>query len=808
MVRKALTLLCILTVTFACRALAEEQAAPEVRYAAMVFDADPHSKATAEGDESRYIGYLLGDPMVGNFTLNQVELPSGGQDTLHKVADSLGTLEAEPSIAFYYLRFAAQDAVDAADESTDSLLAALPGRTKVVVTDETTVGDSGKPALTFGVARGEDGTAVVDFAYSGQAQAANSATASLLAALRGAADADRDRTITVGELASFLGDKASVAAAPDLGDLAGVAVIRYRTPAEVTKALGPDKALLLAAEYNRQQRWVEALLTLREIKDSKVTDPAFRTNSETAQLNLALESRYTGESKDDNIDRDVEAGLDLVSDLLLLANVHYVSDVDNRALFAGGIRNLQLLLENRKLALELMPGAAAVAVGEFAMFLRETMEHVYESEGLPEGDFIMRVKRVMMENDATVKLPPGAVVSEFIYGIPASLDPNTDFIAPRAYKEFQDDTKGHFGGLGIEITLEDKILTVVTPLDGTPAAGAGLLPGDRIVAIDGESTEGIDLVEAVSKLRGPVGTEVRVTIVHRGDPTPVDVIITRGDIAIESIKGYEIDGESGQWRYVIDGDNKIGYIRLTDFKESTPDDLEKVVNGLLEQDVKGLVLDLRFNHGGLLTSGVKVSDRFISDGTIVTMEGAHTRATTFKAHYYRTFKDFPLAVLVNEQSASAAEIVAGALQDNARATIIGSRTFGKGTVQTIYELDRGRSALKLTTAKYYTPSGRSIHREPYSETGGLTPDINVPMTDEQQGKLVEVWHLRGLKKDARDRLVEIEKEQAEENPDVEVADPDAFVDPQLEKALETLRRATKPADNVHLANGGAETAHP
>jgi carboxyl-terminal processing protease len=256
-----------------------------------------------------------------------------------------------------------------------------------------------------------------------------------------------------------------------------------------------------------------------------------------------------------------------------------------------------------------------------------------------------------------------------------------------------------------------------------------------------------------------------------------------------SIKGFAVDPETGKWQYMIDPVNKIGYVRMTDFKESTPEDLEKVVKSLKDDGMKGLVLDLRFNHGGLLTSGVKISDLFVPEGTIVSVRGAHSRPFVYKAHYFNTADATPMVALINDQSASAAEILAGALHDHHRAILVGEQSFGKGTVQTLYELEHGASALKLTTAKYYTPSGVSIHREEYSTEGGLTPDYEVPMNDEENARLADIWHLRGLKKTACDRILDMERDIAKKNPDFKVDDPANFKDPQLDKAVELLKNA-------------------
>ena len=790
--RRFVWLLCVLSlIAGSAWVRAEEPGAANVKYAAVFYDSASAPAASAK--DTRNLTYILADPMIGNFTLDQLDISGGmGPAALDKVMETLKNRGANASIAFYYFQGSAESKLEGDAGAAARFLDGLPGRVKVVVSDLTTSGASdAKPELSVKGTFPGEGEGVLELTLKGAAAESNTGSALLFEALRGNADANRDRKVTIGELVSFVSEKATGAASYDLSGLADIEVVNYRTPAQVTQSLGPEKSLDLAAEYGREERWVESLLVLREIRDAKVTDPKYRQISEAAQLNLSLEARYSPDYRPENVGRDVKAGLDLLSDMVLLANMNYVSDVDNRALFAGGIRNLQLLLDNSRVRAELLPKENAKMAGEFAVFLKETAGHVYEKDVLPEADFIMRIRRVLMENAATVKLPDGVIVTEFVYGIPAALDPHTDYIPRMAYKEFQDDTKGHFGGIGIEITLEDKILTIVTPLDDTPGAGAGLLPGDRIVAIEGEKTDGIDLVEAVNKLRGPVGTKVTITVVHRGDTAPADYTITRGDITMRSTRGYAVDDETGQWDYFVDKDAGLAYARLTDFKDNSPDELEKVIDLLTRQGMKGLVLDLRFNHGGLLKSGVEISDKFLKSGTIVTMQGEHTRPSTFKAHYFRTFPDFPLVVLVNDQSASAAEIVAGALQDNKRATIVGTRTFGKGTVQTVFELEHGQSALKITTAKYYTPAGRCIHREPYSDQGGLDPDIVVPMSEEDSALLVDVWHLRGLKKDARGRLMEKDRESAAKNPDMKIADPDTFRDPQLEKALEILRGMEK-----------------
>ncbi|MCD6404922.1 MAG: S41 family peptidase [Planctomycetes bacterium] len=748
---------------------------------------------------------LLADPMVGKFRLSEVNI--SGDISAESIKEALfpeGAAGRDAAVSFYYFFGGAGDALSKVIANKADFVSALTGRTKIVVIDDTKslpareaedplAGDGtetaepgdGLACLRVDSSQEESGASVT-FTFTGTTGPDHTGAKVIVEALRNC-DENRDRVITIGEFTDFVSGKTRLESPVDLGEAGAARLLKYLTFEEFAEAHKADEVLVQAGEYARQQRWVRALLLLREIKDEKYTSPEYRAISENAQLNLSLEARYSKDSGDENTGRSVSDGLDFIRHMLLLADVNYVEDVDNRDLFEGGVKNLGLLLENRRATKKVLPPETMGMKAQFLNFLEETKQHVYQKSALSISDFRTRIERILMENKGTVDLPDGVVITEFIYGIADALDPNTGFIPRHAYREFQDDTAGHFGGLGIEITLEDSILTVVTPLDGTPAAEAGLLPGDRIIAIEGESTEGMNLMEAVRRLRGPLGTSVTISVVHRSSPDPVEVKITRGNIVLESVKGYNVDPESGQWQYVLDEADRIGYVRLTDFKEDTAGDLDRAIGVLRDKGMQGLVLDLRFNHGGLLTSGVSVADRFLSQGTIVTVKGTHTRARPWRAHYFRTYESFPVVILVNEQTASAAEILAGALKDHSRAILVGTRTFGKGTVQTVYPLGGGLAAFKLTTGKYYTPSGVCIHREPYSDEGGLTPDREVTMTTEDEGKLVEVWHLRGLKREARERLIARQQELSDDALDVGVTDPDTFEDPQVKEALRILR---------------------
>lgn len=299
------------------------------------------------------------------------------------------------------------------------------------------------------------------------------------------------------------------------------------------------------------------------------------------------------------------------------------------------------------------------------------------------------------------------IVYSAIRGMVESLDPYSSFLDPDMYKEMQSETKGEFGGIGIEITIKDGFPTVITAIEDTPASKAGLKPGDHIIKIDGKSTKNMGLTQVVRMIRGEKGKPVTLTIMREGFTSPKDFTIVRDIIKVKSVKS----------RMLEEG---YGYIRITQFQERTSEDLRKAIEELKRNslNLKGIVLDLRNNPGGLLEQAVSVADEFLSEGLIVSIEGRKKEGrTSFFAQKEDVYSG-PLVVLVNEGSASASEIVAGALKDNRRAIVVGTKTFGKGSVQTIFPLGDG-SALKLTTAKYYTPKGKSIQQE------GIIPDITV-----------------------------------------------------------------------------------
>jgi len=303
------------------------------------------------------------------------------------------------------------------------------------------------------------------------------------------------------------------------------------------------------------------------------------------------------------------------------------------------------------------------------------------------------------------------LVEAAIDGILRKLDPYSTYIAPDDLDRFRSNLESEFGGIGIQITMDRGRLVVLSPLAGTPAYRAGVLSGDRIVEIDGKPTKGIRLDEATVWLKGKTGSKVVLGVIHPGRTEPEKITIVRQRIHVETVLGDHRD-PSDAWDFMIDPQKGIGYVRVTAFSRDTAKELRKAIKSLREKNLTGLILDLRFNAGGLLSSAIEVSDLFIDKGRIVSTSGRNVRERAWDAHEVNTFSGFPVVVLVNRFSASAAEIVSACLQDHHRAVVIGERTWGKGSVQNVIPLEHGHSALKLTTASYRRPSGKNIHRFP------------------------------------------------------------------------------------------------
>jgi len=383
-------------------------------------------------------------------------------------------------------------------------------------------------------------------------------------------------------------------------------------------------------------------------------------------------------------------------------------------------------------------------------------------------DVLAIVKKSYVEEVDTKKLIYGA-----INGMLAALDPHSSFMPPDTYKELKLDTKGEFGGLGIEISIKDGILTVISPIEDTPAYRAGMKAGDQILKIDDKFTKDLTIMDAVKRMRGVKGTKVTLTIMREGFDKPKDFPLTRDIIQVKSVKFKMLD----------DG---YGYVRIAQFQEKTADDLQKALDSLNESakgKLNGLVLDLRNDPGGLLDQAVKVSETFLAEGKLIVYTEGREKDSQMKFSSRKSEKqpDYPIVALINSGSASASEIVAGALQDHKRAVVMGVQSFGKGSVQTIIPLS-DNSGLRLTTAKYFTPSGRSIQAK------GITPDIVVERIELASTEKKESMHLR--EKDLENHFENGNKEPSTEKSEalpLYKTDEQVKNDYQLLRALDLLK---------------------
>jgi len=338
----------------------------------------------------------------------------------------------------------------------------------------------------------------------------------------------------------------------------------------------------------------------------------------------------------------------------------------------------------------------------------------YASESYEElqvfAEVLSQIKKHYVDKTETKDLVQGA-----LRGMLASLDPHSSFMTTDMFKEMQVETKGEFGGLGIQIGIKERRLTVIAPIEDTPAFAAGIQAGDTIIKVDDKATKDLTLMEAVQHMRGQRGTSVTLTIIREGIEEPLIFKITRDIIKIQSVRSKILEGN-------------IGYIRMTQFQESTANDVTKELEHLITQHIQGLILDVRNNPGGLLTSAVRVSEQFLEAGRlVVSIQGRNEKKVEYRAGANSKHYQYPMIVLINHGSASASEIVAAAMQDWGKAVIIGTTSFGKGSVQTILPLSDG-SGLRLTTAKYYTPKGKSIH------SIGVKPDIVIDLKAIQVAK--------------------------------------------------------------------------
>jgi len=510
-----------------------------------------------------------------------------------------------------------------------------------------------------------------------------------------------------------------------------------------------EKTLQKSAEYQAQGKWLDALFLYRRLqnlyKDNKEYEDCADKLTQKVLIKASLQDSTceTWQQRHKNIDKEIFIWAIKVLDF------RYISLIDYREMASKAIERCKLLTEVVSFADSWktdFPRPDSNMVAVFCDELDEILNDVRTSfSGGSRDKFISVFEQVLTLNTKTINLPQEVLIAQFSQAAIASLDPYTTIVWPVQVEEFSKNITNEFTGIGIEITKADGPLTVASLLPGTPAYNSGLDAGDIIEAVDGLPTKDMPIGCAVQKITGPAGTKVRLTVRHQGLDKTEDITITRARIIVPTIRGWRRD-QQGQWQYIIDEQYRIGYVRITDFSPTTADDFEDVLKQLEAKSLQGLIVDLRFNSGGLLESAVAIADKFLSSGRIVSTRPRFASFRTYlDAHKKGTHPDYPLVILINSNSASASEIVAGALQDptHKRAILLGQRTFGKGSVQTIVRHPASRAQLKFTMGYYHLPSGqrvesRDVMKKLEREDWGVAPDIEVELKANELKKMIDV----------------------------------------------------------------------
>lgn len=595
-------------------------------------------------------------------------------------------------------------------------------------------------------------------------------------------------------------------------------------------------SIALAEEYEKTEQWVRALRLYSSLGSVEPSNPLWKDHLKHATRRIRLLALYapdelkeiqkseseiheavqallnpdevpesTAKVEEDEDEADLfrvdwreslaRIRLRMLRDSIEHARQNYWRDVTYRDLILGGFRGMQAMVTTRGLEGTFEGLDDAEKRAAFEQFLTQSID-IAQTVRNPDDRVLMTLlTQLERVNAETIALPEEVLVSEFADGAFGALDPFSSVIWPTDLDEFQKSTQGEFSGVGIQIQSDrDGSLRVVSPLEDSPAYRAGIKAGDIVTHIDGKNAKGITLNQAVKRITGERGTTVVLTIRSESGGSR-DYTIRRDTIKVASVKGW-IHRAGGGWDYFIDPDNRIGYIRLTNFTRTTGDDLKAAMRDMSANGAKGLILDLRYNPGGLLQAATEVVDMFLDGGTIVsTRADRHTPnpPTVTIANTDKDEFELPTVVLVNQYSASASEIVSGALKDQGRALIVGERTFGKGSVQMLFPLSNREAYLKLTTSHYYLPNGRCIHRDENSLEWGVDPDLVIEMTPEQMRAAIDARQeldvLRAIEAeneeshriDAEQVEAEVELAEAEEKKDPLAADP------QLSAALLLLR---------------------
>ncbi len=492
---------------------------------------------------------------------------------------------------------------------------------------------------------------------------------------------------------------------------------------------GAGKAAL---DFEKESKWVKAATIWLRLTEIFPQNKEYREALDRCQAHLRLEYTYTPDSDWRTTVSDITP--DMASDAFRKIDSEYLTEPVFKDAVIAGLKQVLRLAEEPKLQKEFKSLASSESRQEFVSRIKARLGQAQASDKLKVRDLVQYFEKVLDINEEMGLFPETVLIYEFVQGALQPLDRFSDMIWPADLAEFNKHTQGRFSGVGIQIRKDPgEPIKVVSPLEDTPAYQAGVQPGDMITKINGKSAAKYTITQAVRDITGPPGTEVTLTFKRPGVEDEFDLKLKRQEITIFTIKGFERD-ESGNWKYMIDPQQKIGYVRMTNFTEGTIDELKDVVARLREKEgMRGLIFDLRGNPGGPLKSAVEVADLFLpGNRQIVSTKDRHNKPWETSTTDGEHFTDFPLILLANRTSASASEIVAGALQVHQRALIVGERTFGKGSVQQVLRLNNNNSAfLKLTTAHYYLPDGRCLHRDEDSVTWGVDPDVEIKLVPKE-----------------------------------------------------------------------------
>ncbi|HUT58603.1 MAG TPA: S41 family peptidase [Phycisphaerae bacterium] len=520
----------------------------------------------------------------------------------------------------------------------------------------------------------------------------------------------------------------------------------------------------------KEGKWYDALNAYNGLHDLDPDSPEYGLKRQIARRHVRVLGLY-GRKPDPNAVADPDdydtrwqeliegVDSDIVHKAISQLDNHYVAAVDYRKLIRGALTAVKVLAETPEAANSFEGLADKVARTRFVEAVKRELANVDKNDRVDHTSLQMALNTVLRESERSVNIPLGVLALEFTDGFLQELDRFSSMIWPSDVDDFKKQTMGQFFGVGIQITKEPNApLKVVSPLANSPALREGIKSGDLIVTVDGKPTEPLSIDRLVKLITGPKGTAVVLGVKSRGQDEPRKVTLVRDEIRIHTVKGWrrQPGGDGDNWQYLVDPSHKIAYIRVSQFTEETHGALIRALREMKQAGSRSVILDLRFNPGGLLEASKRVVDEFLRKGRIVSTRGRQKAQREYSASDGGAYTQGHLVVLVNEMSASAAEIVSGALRDWKRAVVVGKRTYGKGSVQNVLQIPSHVAYLKLTTAYYYLPSGRLLHRRNGEKTWGVDPDVEVRVTPRQTKRWLDLRRKTDLLQDVDPELLRID----------------------------------------------------